>query len=158
MTQLSNDNQQNIKLIQTLANKVYNGNQVLADLTTAQAILESNLLGTKPSTLAMKYNNLFGIKGKGTKGSVSLQTWEQKKDGTKETLNQPFAWNTSVEDSLEQRKSLLENGTKDNPTRYHKVLSALTFEEGANALVSGGYASDKQYAMKLINLYNKYLK
>jgi flagellum-specific peptidoglycan hydrolase FlgJ len=157
MTTLNQDNKINIKIIQRLAYQVYEGNQILADLTTAQAILESNLLGSKPSTLAFKYNNLFGIKGKGTKGSVMLETWEEEK-GKEVRLKQPFAWNASIEDSLLQRKLLLENGTKNKPDRYHPVLKAKTFEEAARALVLGGYATDSKYATKLINIYEKYLK
>lgn len=46
---------------------------VPASLTLAQAILESNW-GT--SGLTQKANNLFGIKGTGPAGSVTMQTTE----------------------------------------------------------------------------------
>lgn len=46
---------------------------VPASLTIAQATLESNW-GT--SGLALQVNNLFGIKGKGTAGSVEMPTTE----------------------------------------------------------------------------------
>lgn len=149
------DSKANIQLVQKLASEVYPGNKVLADLTTAQAILESNL-GGKPSQLALKYNNLFGIKGKGTLGSVVLTTWEVIK-GKKQVVQARFASNKSVEDSLEQRKKLFQNGTKDKPTRYFKVLSAQTFEDAAKAVYEAGYATDKNYTNKLILVYNKYL-
>lgn len=157
MGQLNTDNEKNIPLIKNLALKVYSGNQILADLTTAQAILESNLLGRVPSSLAYKYNNLFGIKGRGTKGSVTLNTKEFI-HGQFKTVSSTFAWNASIEDSLIQRKALLENGTRDKPDRYHNVLSAKTFEEAAQNIQKDGYATDPTYSKQLIDIYNKYLK
>lgn len=157
MSSLSIDNSLNIKLIQKLATQAYQGNKVLADLTTAQAILESNLLGKVPSQLAFKYNNLFGIKGKGTKGSVNLPTTEHIQ-GKDVRILAPFAWNSTVEDSIEQRKKLFQNGTSDKPNRYFKVLSAQTFEEAAHAVREAGYATDPTYPQQLIKIYNTYLK
>jgi len=149
------DTQSNLKLVEKLAVDCYGGNKVLADLTVAQAILESNL-ADKPSLLAYKYNNLFGIKGKGTKGSIMLPTTEYVK-GKKEFVNQSFAWNGTVEDSIEQKKKLFQNGTKDKPTRYFKVLSAQTFEAAAQAVYDAGYATDPNYPKKLILIYHKYI-
>lgn len=157
MSTLGSDNRLNIDLIKRLATKVYEGNKVLADLTTAQAILESNLLGNRPSQLAMKYNNLFGIKGSGTKGSVKLMTTEFR-NGKEYKEPHSFAWNNSVEDSIAQRKSLFEKGTRDNPIRYSRVLKAKTFEEAAEAVKAGGYATSPSYVKDLIAIYNKYLK
>lgn len=149
----------NVNLVEKLAFKVYNQNKILADLTTAQAILESNLTDKKPSELAFKYNNLFGVKGKGSKGSIKLLTKEYIK-GKTETLPEAFAWNASVEDSIKQRKELFEKGTKDYPTNYFKVLSAQTFEEAAKALTTAKepYASDPNYSERLIHIYHKYIK
>jgi len=156
MSTLSSDPKINIDLVRKLAIRAYPNNQVLADLTTAQAILESNLTG-QPSQLAFKYNNLFGIKGSGTKGSVTLPTHEFV-GGREITVNQAFAWNESVEDSIQQRKSLFENGTKDKHNRYFRVLAAPTFEDAAHELLKAGYATDPAYATALINIYNKYIK
>lgn len=158
MSSLSIDNSLNIKLIQKLATEAYQGNKVLADLTTAQAILESNLLGKVPSKLAFKYNNLFGIKGRGTNGSVTLETTEYIKGKGNIRVPQSFAWNATIEDSIEQRKKLFQKGTRDKPTRYFKVLAAPTFEEAAIEVHKAGYATDPEYPKKLIEIYNKYLK
>lgn len=156
MSILSSNPDSNQSLVYNAALKVFNGNVLMAQVTLAQAIQESNLLST-PSTLASKYNNLFGIKGSGTKGSVGLMTTEYV-NGKPEEVRQNFAWNNSVEDSIQQRKNLLEHGTKDFPTRYQPVLHATTFEQAANALVAGGYASDPTYAQSLISVYNTYIK
>lgn len=158
MSSLSLDPQKNIALVKKLATQAYAGNQVLADLTTAQAILESGLANPKsPSQLAIKYNNLFGIKGNGTKGSVGLMTTEYVK-GKPEQIKQEFAWNASVEDSITQRKKLFQNGTSDNPTRYFKVLAAPTFHDAAVAVYQAGYATDIHYVDELISVYNHYIK
>ncbi len=157
MTTLSTDNPKNIALIQKLAEQMYGGNKVLADLTTAQAILESGLRGRVPSGLAYKYNNLFGIKGRGTKGSVSLPTNEYVR-GKMVKVMQLFAWNNTVEDSLEQRKKLFENGTRDKPDRYHKVLASKTFAEAAKEVYLAHYATDPSYTKLLIEVYNECIK
>lgn len=154
---IKTDPKANQKIVYQEALKVFGGNVLMAEVTLAQAILESNLLGV-PSQLALKYNNLFGIKGKGTKGSVKLDTREETKDGKSYYVKADFQWNTSIEDSIAQRKRLLENGTRDFPTRYHPVLKATTFEQAAKALVAGGYATDGSYAKKLIQVYEKYIK
>jgi len=157
MSTLNSDNQLNIKLLKQKAAEYYPDSRIQADLLVAQAILESNLLGARPSLLSMKYNNLFGIKGKGSKGSAVLLTKEQEKSGIV-SVRQGFAWYKDIEESIAARDRLLNNGTKDNPNRYHPVLTAPTFEEAARALVKAGYATDFSYAVKLINIYKKYLK
>lgn len=160
MTNLTNDNDYNIDLVSDAAHKLYPDNPVLADLTTAQAILEGRLQpGKQPSELALKYNNLFGIKGHGTAGSVVLPSPEYRgSNGKWETDNSNFAVNKNIEDSLEQHKELFENGTSDNPDRYDKVLEAKTFEEAAYAVQKAGYATDPGYANELISVYNEYIK
>ena len=62
MTELSNNNKENIILVKKLAKEAYPKNKIMEDLTVCQAILESGLRGKAPSGLALKYNNLFGIK------------------------------------------------------------------------------------------------
>lgn len=160
MSNLSIDNELNIKLIKKLSYEVYKDNKVLADLTTAQAILEAGLLQKVPSSLAFKYNNLFGIKGRGTKGSITLKTKEFSKQKGNYQTTAMFAWNKTVEDSLEQRKRLFQTGTRKTPNNYFKVLSAQTFEEAAKALVTAPepYATDPKYAEKLISIYKEYIQ
>jgi flagellum-specific peptidoglycan hydrolase FlgJ len=156
---LTNNPKQNIQMVKEQAYQVfaaYPNKQVLANLCTAQAILESGLDG-KPSGLAKNYNNLFGIKGRGTAGTINLNTTEYVK-GHKEHPDQCFARNKSVKDSIDQYKHLLENGTKDNSKRYAKVLQAKTFGEAAELIREAGYATDPSYTKSLINRYNTWLK
>lgn len=163
MSSLSNtDKDYNLRLITKLANEAYPNNKVLADLLVVQAIVEGDILmrDKKPgvSTLAFKYNNLFGITSKGTKGYVSLPTWEHIR-GKDVEVTRKFAWNNSLEDSIEQRKKLFENGLSFKKDNYKKVLEAPTFEQAAIALTKAPYpyATDPNYAKTLISIYKQYI-
>jgi flagellum-specific peptidoglycan hydrolase FlgJ len=152
MSVLTDDPDHNIDLVCDLANECFPDNQILADLTATQAILESRLTYT-PSLLATKYNNLFGIKGEGTgiPRSVSLSTHEFY-GGHMHVVPQPFANNATLEDSFAQHKKLF-----DLP-RYRNLYSAKTFEEAAHLIHQDGYATDPAYPKLLIDIYNEYVK
>ena len=62
--------------------------QILPSLTLAQASLESNFGQSK---LAKEGNNLFGIKGDYKGESITINTREQKKDGSWITVDAEFA-------------------------------------------------------------------
>lgn len=142
-------NNQYIQNAQAGARNVYKDNPVMADIATAQAILESNL-ANKPSGLALK-NNYFGIKGKGTAGSANMPTWEVI-NGKKINVKAPFAVNATPADSFTQHYNLMQK------PRYKAVREAKTFEEAADAIYNAGYATDPQYPKKLKQIYLKYLK
>jgi flagellum-specific peptidoglycan hydrolase FlgJ len=145
------DSLANIDYVRKKVVEVYGELNLLASLTFIQAILEADLRRPLPSLLAFRYNNLFGIKGEGSNGTVSLPTKEFIK-GKMITVDQNFAVNRSVKDSIEHHKRLLEK------PRYAKLHNCKTFEEIANAVYKAGYATDPQYPQKLIDLYNKYLR
>jgi flagellum-specific peptidoglycan hydrolase FlgJ len=128
------------------AKAAYPHNPVLAQLTATQAVLESGLNG-HPSQLASKYNNLFGIKGNGTNGSVNLPTHEYI-NGRTVRVNANFAHNNSIADSFTQHQKLLSN------SRYKNVAAAKSFPEAAQAIKDAGYATDKNYPSLLQNTYN----
>jgi flagellum-specific peptidoglycan hydrolase FlgJ len=152
MTTLTSDSNSNIKLVISLSNNMYSDNQVLADLTSTQAILEAGLRNSPPSELAFKYNNLFGIKGIGTNGSVLLPTHEYYPRTGIEEVDQQFAVNASIEDSLAQHKHLLELD------RYASVLLATTFQDAALQIRLDGYATDPNYTQELIDVWNQYVR
>lgn len=153
--QLTSDPKTNIDSIVKAAYSVNPNNSVLADLSACQAILESNLTG-KPSQLASKYNNLFGIKGTGTgkiidgkfKNRVNLPTSEYYPSRGTIKVDQFFAVNASLEDSFEQHKSLFER-----LSRYSKVLQATTIEDATVLVHKAGYATDPKYPAKLMQIY-----
>lgn len=157
MSTLSLEPKRNIALVRQISEEVFKDKPIIAQLCLAQAILESRLRST-PSDLAFKYNNLFGIKGQGTRGRVTLGTKEQDKQGRESSVKAGFAFNTSVEDSVKQYRNLLEKGTSDKPNRYSKVLSASTFEEAATEIRKAGYATDISYTKMLLEIYEKVIK
>lgn len=134
------------------AQAVYKDNNTMAKLCATQAILESGFL-RGGSQLANKYNNWFGIKGKGiiTGKSISLPTKEYEK-GKWITINQDFAWNNSTEESFMQHRKLMEK------TRYAACWRAKDIPEAAQSVWKAGYATDPKYPNLLISTYNLYLK
>ncbi|USG67462.1 glycoside hydrolase family 73 protein [Brevibacillus ruminantium] len=122
-----------------------------ASLTIAQAILES-AWGT--SGLTQKANNLFGMKGTGPAGSVQMPTKEYQ-NGKMVELQAAFRKYHTWAESIEDHASLILNGTRDKPTRYHGVLGA-DYKVACQAIWKGGYATDPNYPDKLIALIEKY--
>lgn len=125
--------------------------RVPASLTIAQAILESNW-GT--SGLTINANNLFGIKGTGTAGSVNMPTTEYV-GSTPIKTSAKFRKYNSWAESIADHSALILNGTRDKPTRYHGVLGA-DYKTACQKIKEGGYATDPAYPQKLINLIETY--
>ena len=122
---------------------------VPASITLGQIMLESG--GSYEgglSGLAVKAKNLFGIKGTGTAGSVTMNTMEQGANGLYATQANFRKYNSYAE-SIEDHGKLLTNA---NYTRYTK--DAKTVEEYAVAIHKAGYATDANYANKLISIIN----
>lgn len=160
MTVLSATNsRQNIEVVKHLCTNHYKDMPLFASLTTAQAILESGLRQAPPSSLALKYNNLFGIKGTGTgiivngilKTFVSLPTHEFYRGEMRE-ISQLFAVNSTIEESIAQHSKIL------SLPRYANLKTAKTFEEIAKFIYEDGYATDPGYPQELIAVYNMYVR
>lgn len=118
-----------------------------ASVTIAQYILES---GWQPSTLATRYNNPWGVKAKAGEPAVWLPTTEYV-NGRRVTTVAPFRVYRSIDEAVEDRGRLLTS------SRYIQYTSkARTPYEYAQALQMAGYATDPQYAQKLISLINQY--
>ena len=125
--------------------------RVPASLTIAQAILESNWV---KSGLTQQGYNLFGIKGSGPAGSVSMPTTEYV-SGKPVKVNANFRKYNSWAESIADHSALILKGTKDKPTRYHGVLGA-DYKTACTAIWKGGYATDPAYPQKLIGLIEQY--
>lgn len=149
---LTGDFTKDLKTIKNCANVVYPDNEILRDICVCQAILESGVLHGG-SLLSNKYNNLFGIKGKGivTQKSIKLPTHEEM-DGKMITVSADFAWNDSVEESFMQHRKILSF------PRYANLWKCTTFDEAAQDIQKDGYATDSKYPGKLIGIYNKYVR
>lgn len=148
---LSDNKDERLKQVVDAAKRTFPNQPHLAKLAAAQAVHESGLASSNgPSGLAKNHNNLFGIKGSGTAGTVNMQTGEHL-NGRDVTINAGFAKNATLEDSFQQHKNLL------NKSRYSKVVSSQSFEQAAQEVRAAGYATDPSYTQKLISTYNTHL-
>jgi len=122
-----------------------------ASITLGQIIFESSgSYAGGLSGLAAQGKNLFGIKGKGTAGSVTMPTTEYTSSGSAYKTSAAFrAYNTYYE-SMADHARLLQTD------RYSKYLkNAKTAEDFAKGILAGGYATDPNYANLLMNIINK---
>lgn len=147
-----------VAIVAPVAVKVrVDGGVLFPSVSIAQTILETG--ANIPS-----YNNLTGYKvGSGRRTpywdgrSISRNTWEVY-DGVRHD-NVPGLWRVydSIEDSLKDQALLFLN----NRSRYQRVIDAKTPEQQARALQTSGYATDPQYANKILSIlmsggYKKY--
>ncbi len=124
---------------------------VPASVTIAQAIHES-YWGT--STLARNANNFFGIKarnGAGSAGTYWMDAWEVF-NGEDVVVPEPFrAYNDPGESFLDHGMFFLQN------SRYHSAFRYTTDPRRfAQAIADAGYATDPDYAPKLIRIMDQY--
>lgn len=141
-----------IKKIGPIAQEVDKSYDLLPSITIAQACLESNY---GQSDLSQKYNNLFGVKGTNPNTSAVLTTKEYVK-GKWINVKARFQIYDSYEASIRAHARLFQNGTTWNHQQYKHVLAAKNYHQQAKALVTDGYATDPNYADKLINLIEQF--
>ena len=113
----------------------------------AQSALESNW-GT--SKLSVEYNNYFGIKGNKTDKDVDLVTTEFI-NGQEVKVKEPFRQYRSMKDSFKHYGKLISKAP-----RYEAVRNAKDYREAAYAIKKCGYATDPNYAEKIIYIIENY--
>ncbi len=121
-----------------------------AAVTIAQAIDES---GWGQSALAIRDNNLFGIKGTGPAGSDMLPTQEFE-NGQWVTVNAAFRVYHNVAESIADHSELLATGPS-----YQQAMADRHLPDAFATDLTGVYATDPQYGSNLIaimRLYNLY--
>lgn len=125
--------------------------KVPAALTTAQAILESGYgkyVATDRVTGKYSYN-LFGIKGTGPAGSVNSWTREENpQTGIWEPVLARFKAFDTFADSIKGHSQFFY----DNIKRYSAAFNTNNPADFARTIAKAGYATDSQYANKLISL------
>lgn len=124
---------------------------VRASITMAQAILESDW---GASQLAANYHNLFGIKGTGPNSRVL--TTKEYVNGHWVQIRGRFKVYDSWAASIADHTALMLNGTATNQQNYQAVLTAPNYRQAAIALQRAGYATDPDYAAKLIGVIKTY--
>lgn len=141
-----------IKKVVPVAKSEQKRAHVFASITIAQAALESDW---GKSELSSKYNNLFGIKA-GPNQNGEYMTTKEYVNGQWITVSARFMVFENWNESIQAHTQLLVNGTTWNPSHYAAVIQAKNYQEAALALQEKGYATDPQYAQKLINLIKTY--
>lgn len=123
---------------------------VLASLTIAQAIIESNW---GKSGLTVQANALFGIKAGSTwKGKVYSAKTQECYDGVNNTaITALFRAYDSWKDSISDHSALLTR-----LTRYKAVVGETDYKKACVAIKAAGYATDPAYSDKLINTIETY--
>jgi peptidoglycan hydrolase-like protein with peptidoglycan-binding domain len=117
---------------------------ILPSLTIAQAILES---GWGNSKLSQEGNNLFGIKAFSNWAGkrVTLPTIEWN-DGQKQGVDADFRSYDTFNDSIEDHSKLLACN------RYKPIRESKDYKQASQRIYECGYATDPQYANKLIKI------
>ncbi|HNX63939.1 MAG TPA: glucosaminidase domain-containing protein [Oscillospiraceae bacterium] len=126
-----------------LAVKDSENTKIPASLTIAQAILES---GWGKSSLTQKYNNLFGIKGKGVKCATFEYISGKKIDCTGEFKAYPD-WESSVADHSSLFLRL---------ARYKNLVGCQDYKTACRNVQADGYATAPDYADMLIRIIEQY--
>ncbi|MCH4889843.1 hypothetical protein EZV73_19825 [Acidaminobacter sp. JC074] len=123
-----------------------------ASLQVAQAILETGWGQYVPvDKYSGKFsNNLFGIKGSASNGSVTSNTWEVY-NGVSFRTDADFRAYHTVKEAWLDHKNILK---KSRYEPYREVMYDSTL--AAYAIRRCGYATDPNYPMKLINIIDKY--
>jgi flagellum-specific peptidoglycan hydrolase FlgJ len=128
------------------AKKDESTSKVPAAVTTAQACLETGYGKSVPTDIdtgTYSYN-LFGIKGVGSAGSVTVWTHEVE-HGVRVKIKDKFQAYHSFEESIAGRSDFFRKNK-----RYHHLFNSTDPNDWANGLQSSGYATDPDYAKKLI--------
>ena len=125
---------------------------VPAAITTAQAILESYYGRSVPTDInTKKYSyNLFGVKGKGIAGSVQVWTKEEINGEMVKVKDYFRAYNNFGESIMDHSAFLMKY------PRYKSLFETRDPIQWARGLQKAGYATDSQYANKLINIMNQW--
>jgi len=122
---------------------------ILASIVLAQAILESNW---GKSRLAINGKNLFGVKGSYMGESVTMRTAEYNAKKERYYVDTAFRKYPSWYDSLYDLAILYQNGVSWDRHKYKKIIGEKDYKMVAKFIQEAGYATDPDYASKLIKI------
>ncbi|CAO97079.1 flagellar assembly peptidoglycan hydrolase FlgJ [Erwinia tasmaniensis] len=152
-TPLSGDNGDFIARLMQPARAASEQSGIPHHLILAQAALESGWGQRQILTRDGKPSyNLFGIKATGSwQGKTTEVMTTEYENGIAKKVKQTFRVYDSYFAALNDYVKLLSN----NP-RYAAVTSASSPEQGAKALQAAGYATDPNYAQKLVGMIQQF--
>lgn len=124
-------------------------------LICAQACLESSFGN---SELAVKANNLFGIKATNWTGAVYRKlTAEHKPDGTIYYIEADFRSYTDIGECVKDLCVKYSEGLPfEKHNRYQAVIGETDYKKATQAVKDAGYATDVNYVSKLNSVIEKY--
>lgn len=139
--------------IAPIAQKLQGQYGIYASVSMAQAMVESDF---GQSGLSANYNNLYGVKtDKDDPNGVDLKTLEYENDKWVEIVDR-FKVYASWEESMTAHAELIAHGVSWDPDYYKAVLEGKTPAEQAKGLQTSGYATDPDYANKLIQMMDEW--
>lgn len=141
------NNEEFLKYIKPFCISDHKNKGILASLSGAQAIIESNF---GKSGLSVKACNLFGMKGSYNGQSVIMPTKEWI-DGKYVTKACYFRKYPSFKESLEDHARLLSTSA-----RYSNLVNCTDYRIACRLLQKDGYATSPTYADTLIKTIEKY--
>ena len=120
--------------------------RLLPSVGIAQSILESNW---GKSDLAVKANNLFGVKGDFNGFGYRHLTWEVI-DGKRHEIYDWFKHYPSRIESIKDQVNVF-HGSDWRKSHYSKVIGEQDYKKATQAL-TGTYATDPDYGTKLVKI------
>lgn len=151
---VAENNEQFLSMAKELARESFLRTGLSGALQTSQTILETGWgksVGVDKYTGQMSYN-IFGIKGKGPAGSVTIRTWEVY-NGVRFEVDDDFRAYNSVRESWNDYNKFLMEGH----ARY-QIVRDVKYDgiQAAWAIRRAGYATDPEYPTKLIRIMEQY--
>lgn len=152
-TQQSPERQSFVSAIIPTAQKLQRQYGILASVSMAQAMVESDF---GQSQLAADYHNLFGVKTTADDPmGVAFSTAEYFDDEWVEIVDY-FKVYPDWDASMTAHAELIYYGVSWDENFYSDVIEGNTYVEQARGLQISGYATDPDYAQKLINMIEEW--
>ncbi len=153
-----------VRVIGNLAHEDMKSTGVLASITIAQAIVESNY---GKSSLTTEAYNLFGMKGESQTtswswaspwdGSVCTKLTQEYVNGSYVTISAKFRAYTCYEQSIADHSAYLANAKLgDGTLRYKGLVGNKNYKKVAQIIKDGGYATAPNYVTVLCKLVEQY--
>lgn len=139
--------EQFLEIIKPMVIKDMQNTKILASLTAAQGLIESN---KGNSGLTQKANNLFGMKGKYNGQYVLMDTTEYY-NGIRTTVKAEFRKYPNWQDSINDHSGLFWRSI-----RYANLRGCIDYKQACKNVQKDGYATSPTYANTLINTIEKY--
>lgn len=157
------DNEKFIEEIGAMARADMAKSGICAAVTVAQAILES---GWGKSDLAVKANNIFGMKCSLSGNTWPGSTWDGKSaynkstgeyySGSYTTVKADFRKYGSWAESVADHSAYLAGAKSGSALRYAGLVGCTNYKQAAQIIKNGDYATSPDYVSKICNIVEQY--